>query len=124
MNLKTVSNDPEVKSALPPCIAATNGFPVACWKYYFWLEICDKKATILEAHTSSELQCDCGIVPARCKDESWHVCTTDLEIVTDTLAGNRMKKGTTFRDSYQKFHVDRTEGDVCAGAVTGSLHQD
>lgn len=90
-------------------------------------KICNDKATMLEAHKFAELQCNCGTVltvaqicwvqcncgtvPARLTDESGHVYKTDLAIVSDDVARNRMKKGTTFRDSYTKFHVYRTEDD-------------
>ena len=112
MNLEAISNADEVRAAFPKCISDTNGFAVACWKYseHAGLRICNEKATMLKAHKFQHRTCNCAHVDSKFKDASGHVCTTNLEIVSDEYTRNLMKKGTTFRDLYQIFEVDDKDG--------------
>ena len=82
-----------------------------CWKHTSLLNYSVTVGQSLQCSVGQSLQCNCGTVPARLTDGSGHVYKTDLAIVSDDVARNRMKKGTTFRDSYTKFHVYRTEDD-------------
>ena len=54
-NREVVSVDPEMKSAFPPYSMLHT--PAG-------LEVCNEKATMLEAHKFARLQCNCGTTPA------------------------------------------------------------
>jgi len=102
MRIEEVSNSPEVRAAFPEAIRVTAGLPIVCWKYEApaGATFCNEKETVMHAHEWSKRGCDCDMVPAKYKDASGHVVTTDLSIVQNDLARSFMQKGTTFRHMY------------------------
>ena len=73
----------EVKSAFPECVAAHCGHPIVCWKYATpsGIQLSNERTTMLHAHQLQHRPCNCCNMPAKYKDESGHVVTTDLSII-------------------------------------------
>jgi len=83
MAIEQVANLHEVKSAFPECVAAHCGHPIVCWKYATpsGIQLSNERTTMLHAHQLQHRPCNCCNMPAKYKDESGHVVTTDLSII-------------------------------------------
>ena len=99
MAVEQVSNMHEVKSDFPNCVAAHCGHPIVCWKYATpsGIQLSNERNTMLQAHRLQHSQCNCCNMPAKYKDESGHVVTTDLSIIDNDRLRAHMQAGTTFR---------------------------
>ena len=102
MAVEHVANMHEVKSAFPNCVAAHCGHPIVCWMYATpsGIQLSNERNTMLQAHRLQHSQCNCCNMPAKYKDESGHVVTTDLSIIENDRLRACMQAGTTFRGEY------------------------
>ena len=113
MAIEQVANLHEVKSAFPDCVAAHCGHPIVCWKYATpsGIQLSNERTTMLHAHQLQHRPCNCCNMPAKYKDESGHVVTTDLSIIDNEGLRARMEAGTTFRGEYCAIEDDDNDGE-------------
>ena len=103
LGMDKILHEAEIVEAFPKAILDTARYPVLCWKYAdnAGKSVCNEARVIREYQNYLDPGCcQRHRYPARFKNSSGHVVTTDLQIVDNKDLREYMDKGTTFRTDY------------------------